>query len=128
MHRYPLKVAGDGLLRARLDMEDDVATLSLAGDFDMSAAEGLAALIDEIEDASPDRVVVDLHEITFMDSTAVRMLLEPRTRADGVHRLSVLDGSGPARQMLRLVGLDEQKLGEPPGTGEEDRSWPGRVR
>jgi anti-anti-sigma factor len=64
-------------------------TAPLTGEFDISR---VAELRDTILDASADgdQVVVDLREVTFMDSSALRPLLEVRSHLDRRDQVLVL--------------------------------------
>jgi anti-anti-sigma factor len=66
-----------------------VPTAPLAGEFDISR---VAELRDTILDAPAegDHVVVDLREVTFMDSSALRTLLEVRSHLDRRDQVLVL--------------------------------------
>lgn len=104
---YPLKLDPGGVLRGRLDRSDGEARLSLAGEFDLAALEGFRSLYADTARDGPGRIVIDLRAITFIDSSGIRALLEARTNSTGAYDLVVLDGSGPVRRTLELVGLDD---------------------
>jgi anti-sigma B factor antagonist len=55
------------------------------------------------------QVVFDLREVTFLDSTGVRLLIETEHRAqnEGFRFAIVLDGGQPAR-VLELVGMTDR--------------------
>jgi anti-anti-sigma factor len=80
--------------------------VSLAGELDLYNASDvrealLAACADE-----PQRIVVDLAEVTFIDSTALGVLIEARSRLEN-RRAFVLAAPGlEARRALEISGLD----------------------
>ena len=54
--------------------------IAVDGELDMNAAPDLRAAIEAAIDAGATRVVVDLSEVTFIDSTAIGVLLAARER------------------------------------------------
>lgn len=105
-HDYPLKLDPGGMLRGRLERTGGEARISLAGEFDLAALEGFRTLYADTALDGPQRIVIDLRAITFLDSSGIRALLEARDRSSGSYDLVVLDGSGPVRRTLELVGLE----------------------
>jgi anti-anti-sigma factor len=93
------------VLTGRVDEIGDVLKLSLAGEFDLAGQDAFRALLTELESRRPRAIVVDLGEVTFIDSTGARLLYEAECRAVG-WRFAVLDGSAPAHRVLALSGLD----------------------
>lgn len=85
----------DGVVRVVLHGELDICTLPRAG-----------AQVEEAEATGPALLVLDLSELTFVDSTGVRLVLlaDGRARAAG-RRLAVRLGAGPARRVFQALGL-----------------------
>ncbi|MBN1943263.1 MAG: STAS domain-containing protein [Phycisphaerae bacterium] len=87
--------------------EGKVAVASIAGDIDLhrSAAlqQGLLGLLDE----QPQKVVVDLSAVPYMDSSGVASLVKllSRTRKLGV-ALVLLSPSPKVRSILEITRLD----------------------
>jgi anti-anti-sigma factor len=120
----------------RIDVDSGAPGLRiirLAGELDVGVYDQVSEALQQLErdDPPPTTLVVDLRELTFMDSTGIRVLAEAHRRAqrDG-HRLTVVPGSGqPSRviQLLRLDGhvemvADPETLapwGEEPTAGEQ---------
>ena len=69
--------------------EGESVTVAVAGEIDASTAGELDAAIREAEQTEISRIVVDLSELSFIDSTALEVLLRAssRHRQDG-NRLS----------------------------------------
>ncbi|MFB6613303.1 STAS domain-containing protein [Streptomyces sp. NPDC056367] len=82
--------------------EGDVRIVVMAGEFDM---DNVAALRVAMDPAAPGvaRYVLDVAAVTFVDSTALSVLLMP-----ALERPVVLAGSVPARlaRLLELTGAD----------------------
>jgi anti-anti-sigma factor len=81
------------------------AALRLAGEFDIQAADELRAALQALLDAEPDPVV-DLSDVTFMDSTAIHELTSAALSLDGTHLVLAY----PPRQLvrvLRILGIAE---------------------
>jgi anti-sigma B factor antagonist len=82
--------------------------LSVRGDLDIAACQALTAVIDRALGFLPDRVVIDLSAVTFMDSAGVHCLA--RAQGDATARnvdLVVIPGSGAAQRALSLRRLDQ---------------------
>jgi anti-sigma B factor antagonist len=88
--------------------------LAVSGDFDIRSADEIAVAVSEAETSGPRRLVLDLSEVTFMDSVALAVMIGARERARGRGAAVVVRaGRGPVRELLRIVGLTE--LLEDPG-------------
>jgi anti-anti-sigma factor len=85
----------------------DAALIRLEGEFDVSCEDGLRAEIARITTWQPNAVVVDLGDVTFIDSRGLRMLLEldSAARRDGFE-LTLVRADGQVRRSLRITGLD----------------------
>lgn len=56
--------------------------LAIKGELDSARAPRLAAAINEALDARPERLLVDLCEVNFLDTTALSVLLSARRRTN----------------------------------------------
>ena len=65
-----------------LSVADGTARLDLAGQLDLSCGDRFIACLREARDAEPAYLVVDMREVTFIDSTGLSLLL----KADGLAR------------------------------------------
>jgi anti-sigma B factor antagonist len=82
-----------------VEKQGDACVVRLAGELDLYNAPTVRqALIDACADM-PGRVVVDLSEVEFIDSTALGVLIEARTQLDN-RRAFLLAGA------LEISGLD----------------------
>lgn len=84
--------------------EGDAVTVAVAGEIDLSTADQLDAAIREAEKTETNRIVVDLSDLSFVDSTGLSVLLEAsqRSRRNG-NRLSFVPSKHEA--VTRLFAL-----------------------
>ncbi len=78
--------------------------VSLQGELDMATADGLSDALAEIAGST---VIVDLSQLTFMDSTGITAIVAARNRilAEGQGQLVVTRPGGIVRRALEIVGL-----------------------
>jgi anti-sigma B factor antagonist len=87
--------------------EGDVAVVSALGEVDVFSAPGLDAELDAQIAAGNARLVVDLSEVAFLDSTGLGVLvkaLKHAREADGWLHLVVT--SDRIRKIFEITGLD----------------------
>ena len=98
---------------ARIEVTDEagIAVVAMFGEHDMSTAEAVAAQIDRLLDAG-SRIVVDLAEARFVDSTVVGALVEGHRRASADGRdhdlAAVVTPRTPPQRTWNLLRLDER--------------------
>jgi anti-sigma B factor antagonist len=82
--------------------------VALAGDFDMSGVEELRSCIDELIDSNGAVLIVDLGDVTYIDSSGISALLEVRRLVTREHReLRFEHLSAPASRLFELTGLTD---------------------
>jgi anti-sigma B factor antagonist len=83
----------------------DFCVVALHGELDIASADGLADAFVEV--AGPT-VVVDLSDLTFMDSTGIGALVVARNRvvSKGLGRVVVTRPTTIVRKALEIMGLD----------------------
>jgi anti-sigma B factor antagonist len=82
--------------------------VTATGEVDVATCGQLRAELDRLWDAGWDDVVVDLRQVTFMDSTGAHALVEHHRRAvDAGKRFSIVDGTGPVARLLELTELSD---------------------
>jgi anti-anti-sigma factor len=77
-----------------------------AGEIDIASAGTLECRVAELTEAGFGHVVVDLRRVSFMDSTAIRLLLfeHRRARAAGT-RFSIILGDDDVCRPLQIAGV-----------------------
>jgi anti-anti-sigma factor len=86
----------------------DTVTLAVAGDLDLATAPGLAGHLDVAGEGEARRVVLDLREMTFMDSSGVALLLRATRRAQAEGwELTIAGTPDQARYVIELCGLQD---------------------
>jgi anti-sigma B factor antagonist len=94
-------------LQVEEGQRDGATVVRLAGELDLLAVPGLRGRFADIVRRSADDVVLDMCDVTFIDSTGLATMLNVLrrlTRAD--RRLAIACGEGPVMRMLRLTRLD----------------------
>lgn len=77
---------------------------ALGGEFDMGSADVLSDALDRAVAVGEPRLVVDLTDTVFMDSSALNLLLEARTRLAAEGRwLMTRNAQRPVARLLDLV-------------------------
>jgi anti-anti-sigma factor len=103
----------DGQLRLSSHVSDATLDVTVSGELDMAAAFKLESELDEAL-AAPDMqaVVLDLAEVTFIDSAGLGSLLAIRERAQqrGID-LAIARVSDRVRRVLDVAGLGDISAG-----------------
>jgi anti-sigma B factor antagonist len=84
-------------------------TLRLYGEFDLAGCERFeAAFLRSVREGGHE-LVIDLTRLTFIDSSAIRALLDARRRGseDSLNVQLILPPEGQVRKVLDLTGTDE---------------------
>ena len=89
--------------------------LSVVGELDMRTAEVLAGHVERQLANRVAALTLDLGELTFMDSSGLRLLIElnDRSRHEGWRLTLVLPRHEPAAMVLRATGADTALPFEP---------------
>ena len=88
--------------------DDGMVQLVLSGEFDLSSAAQIEDVLKELEERRPEVLVLDLRELTFMDSTGLRVMVSADARArDSARRLAIVQGPEAVHRVFRITGLDD---------------------
>ncbi|WP_051709114.1 STAS domain-containing protein [Streptomyces sp. NRRL S-350] len=96
----PLHVAVDDVV---LDQDGPVRVVTVSGELDHDTADGLRTALARPLEGGVRRLVVDLADLRFCDSTGLNILLRAHldTEAAGLR----LDLAGPSATLLRLLAI-----------------------
>lgn len=91
---------------AGIDRPDDAVVVHLAGELDLyNAPEVRAALLDVCAE-EPGRLIVNLAEVDFVDSTALGVLIEARARLANRQSFLLAAPGRETHRALTISGLD----------------------
>ena len=96
-------------------------TLVLAGELDIASAPILETAISSLCENGTARIVLDLSELTFMDSTGLRALLaaDKLCAANG-QTFSVTGATAPVQRLFELTGVSSALQFEPDSSGRAE--------
>lgn len=80
------------------------AVVALTGELDLASAAELERAVRELRAGGCDRVVVDLSDVDFLDSTGLRVLISLRNTAQRAgHRLTIVPGRQGVQRIFELT-------------------------
>jgi anti-anti-sigma factor len=92
------------------------ARVVVVGELDMATAPHLTSALDAVARAEPERVVVDLASVSFLDSSGLAALFLAQARLQEGGGVLVLGPiSTSVRSVLQMAGLERAFVVEPPG-------------
>ncbi len=87
-------------------VDEHTCIVSVAGDLDLATAPKLKwALVDQVA-AGASKLVVDLFNVPFIDSTAVSVLVGTRRSLAGAGELAIATDQPNVLQIFEVTGLD----------------------
>ncbi len=89
-----------------VDSRDGAVVVSLAGELDLYNAEEIRASLLDALAGEPELLVVDLAEVRFIDSTALGVLIEARSKMADRNGFRLAAPGLEARRALEVSGLD----------------------
>ena len=100
---------------ARIEPGRSATTIAVSGELDMATAPILEEQLVRAESDGTTALLIDLRELTFMDSTGLHAFLAARNRAETNGRQLLLIGANPpVRRMFELTGqgflLDDENV------------------
>lgn len=83
--------------------------VKVTGEIDLSTADSVADQFNELMETGARHLVADLDEVTFMDSTALAILVHVHNRVRQQEGdLVVVCREGPAKKLLAATGLHRE--------------------
>ena len=97
----------DEFRAAVASLTHELALVSVSGELDLHTAGCLQARIEEADTVGAGTVLVDLSEISFIDSSALEVLVRESKRLEGRgHSLVLVTNDPRTRRILEVTGLD----------------------
>jgi anti-sigma B factor antagonist len=93
-----------------VERRDGAVIVSLAGELDLYNAEQVRGALLDACAGEPQVLVVDLGEVTFIDSTALGVLIEARSRLADRKGFRLAAPGLETRRALDVSGLDKHFL------------------
>jgi anti-sigma B factor antagonist len=93
-----------------VERRDGAVIVSLAGELDLYNAEQVRSALLDACTGGPEVLVVDLGEVTFIDSTALGVLIEARSRLADRKGFRLAAPGLETRRALEVSGLDKHFL------------------
>jgi anti-sigma B factor antagonist len=83
----------------------DVVVLSLTGELDMASAPMLHRAVERTHDKGP--IVIDLRDLSFIDSTGIRALIEVYSAGQNGHStVSFIRAQLHVQRVLQMAGVE----------------------
>lgn len=90
-------------------LSEDAVTIVVRGELDVETGPRLEEELRRAEADRPDRLVLDLREVTFFDSTGLQIVLDADVRAREEGReFVVLPGDGEPLRVLELAEVADR--------------------
>lgn len=102
-------------LRCHVEPDRERVVVRAVGEVDLATVEKLDEPLTELRTNGFAQIEIDLREVTFMDSTGLRLLVGWRRRSliEDFDLRIVLDPDGPVARVVELTGLQEVLLNTP---------------
>ena len=99
--RY-LRVDGLGIQSAR---RGDEHVIALEGDLDLANVAAMESELTHVEAGDCRKIVLDLRDLSFLDSTGIHLLMKAHARANATGRpLALVVECGPVHRVLDVSG------------------------
>lgn len=93
-------------LITRRELADDTSLLSVEGDLDLASAPNLKWALADLQSVGARHVVVDLSKVSFIDSTALGVLVGAQRHLDPGVKLAIACAEENVLRIFELTGLD----------------------
>lgn len=95
-------------LSKHLSAEGDVLTIQIKGKFDFNLVQSFRQAYTEIND-NTDKVIIDLRETDYMDSSALGMLLNmKKTLGEKVSNIKISNCRPQLKKILQISRFDKK--------------------
>jgi stage II sporulation protein AA (anti-sigma F factor antagonist) len=90
-------------MKIAVSSDSESPLIQVEGEIDLSNAHVLREAIEQASDSHPDRLVIDMSAVTFMDSTGLNVLCRAGTRVN----ILVRSPSPRVRRLLNITGTTD---------------------
>ena len=98
-----------GEFQVQVRREGQTELIAVSGELDLASGPQLESELDKVTTGATTRVVVDLRELEFMDSTGLSIIVRAHQRlAEAACELSLVKGSPQVQRLLDLTGVAER--------------------
>jgi anti-anti-sigma factor len=88
------------------ERDGEVYLLKASGELDLATCKALRAELERAEASEAKRIVLDLGDLTFIDSTGIEVLLDAHRRAGmNARPLQLLPVNGHVHDVFEITGL-----------------------
>lgn len=91
---------------ARVERRGAATVVHLVGELDLYNAPDVRAALHEAAAEEPERLVVDLGEVSFVDSTVLGVLVEAQTKLPNRRSFLLAAAGRETHRALRISGLE----------------------
>ena len=114
--------------RTEFDSNNGVVRVALSGELDIASSPLFEEALDAVIADGSRAVMIDLRDLTFIDSSGLRALLRARTQAESSGKGLILIGaSDSAQRLFELTGM-QHLLADPKAVEFLDRFTGGNTR
>jgi anti-anti-sigma factor len=93
-------------LRMSSERNGAVHAIRLRGELDLATSSRVEAELKRVEATDVRTIVVDLSDLTFINSSGVHLLVDAEVRSRASNRLTLLRGSPAVQRVLELCEVD----------------------
>jgi anti-sigma B factor antagonist len=99
-------LAVPGQLEIERRADSHKVTIALRGEVDLGTAAQLEQELRGVLETHPERLVIDLHDLDFMDCTGLSLMIRAQRSADAHgHLLALRRGPDQVQRLFQLTGL-----------------------
>jgi anti-anti-sigma factor len=99
-----LNTAGQAPITVRTTHQDGVPVISVAGELDLTNAVEVRSAIEAVVGRQDQRVVFEVSQLTFMDSSGIALLASVSRPA---REIELRDPTPIVRRLIQMTGLDK---------------------
>ena len=89
------------------ELDSGTVVLTIAGELDVATAPRLRERLEAVQDRGVNRIVLDLGDVTFVDSMSVSAMIAAKTALGAEGRLAVVARHPHVLMIFEIGGLDE---------------------